>query len=336
MPVRKAMVYLDSLSQLKKDECIYLYGAGSFAKTFYSQLVHYRNDVKILSFIDKTKRGELYNIEIICPDDIPHNNKHKIIVCTSIDYWEDIHSSLGNGNTFINRFHDFNIYRRAHEIKNDKCLKRLFRNSLEINTLLNCIEDQNIQPLVESKGLVDGYNKFFERIKLKPSDVIINGGGANGSENDRFIEKIGSSGKIYTFDPNHNGKDLNRQIETHPYVLYNKSGSIKFCFDGSRSRVSRESGVSLDSVSVDEFICQNKIEKLNLIRLDTEGAEKEILIGARNSIKKFKPTLAICLYHSTADFFEIPTLINEICDGYKFDLGIYDCQGIDTYLHAYL
>ena len=87
MQVTQGMGYLDSLSQLKKDEEIYLYGAGSFSKTFHSQLLHYRNDIKILNFIDKTKRGKLYNIEFICPDDIPHNNKHKIIVCTNIDYW---------------------------------------------------------------------------------------------------------------------------------------------------------------------------------------------------------------------------------------------------------
>ncbi len=333
--MRQGMDYLDGLSQLKKDESIYLYGAGSFSETFLSQLQYYRNDINIINFIDKSKRGKLNNIEIISPNNIPHNNKHKIIVCTNIDYWDDIHQSLGNKNTFFNRFHDFNIYRRAHGIKDNKSLKRLFRNSRQINTLLNCIEDQNIQPLVESKGLVDGYNKFFERIKLKPSDIIINGGGANGSENERFIEKIGTNGKIYTFDPNHNGKDLTRQVETHPYVLYNESGKINFHYNGSRSRVSQESGVIMDSISIDDFVCQNKIKKLNFIKLDTEGAEKEILIGARDSIKKFKPKLAICLYHSTADFFEIPILINEICDEYIFDLGIYDRQGIDTYLHAY-
>ena len=38
------------------------------------------------------------------------------------------------------------------------------------------------------------------------------------------------------------------------------------------------------------------------------------MIFNQNTIKRFKPKLAICLYHSTADFFEIPILINKIND----------------------
>ena len=52
--------------------------------------------------------------------------------------------------------------------------------------------------------------------------------------------------------------------------------------------------------------------------------------------KRFKPKLAICLYHSTADFFEIPILINKINDKYLFNLGVYDPQGVDTYIHAHI
>lgn len=200
---------------------------------------------------------------------------------------------------------------------------------------MKSIEDKNIRLLVESNDLVDDCSKFFDRIKLEASDVIINGGGANGCENERFIERIGANGKIYTFDPNHSGENLNSQVEIHPYVLYNETGRVNFHYHGSRSRVCRDSGVSVNSVSIDDFMHQNKIGKLNFIKLDVEGAEKEILIGALDSIKKFKPKLAICLYHSTADFFEIPILISEICGDYIFDLGIYNRQGVDTYLHAY-
>ncbi len=54
--MRQGMDYLDGLSQLKKDESIYLYGAGSFSETFLSQLQYYRNDINIINVIYKTKR----------------------------------------------------------------------------------------------------------------------------------------------------------------------------------------------------------------------------------------------------------------------------------------
>ena len=39
------MRYLDQLTQMDKGESIYIYGAGSFSKTFYDQLSHHRNDI---------------------------------------------------------------------------------------------------------------------------------------------------------------------------------------------------------------------------------------------------------------------------------------------------
>ena len=48
------------------------------------------------------------------------------------------------------------------------------------------------------------------------------------------------------------------------------------------------------------------------------------------------PNLAISIYHSTADFFEIPLLINELCSDYKLDIGIYSQQGVDTILYAHI
>jgi len=47
------MNYLDTLQQLSKNENIYIYGAGSYAKIFFDSLKHHRDDIKIINFIDK-------------------------------------------------------------------------------------------------------------------------------------------------------------------------------------------------------------------------------------------------------------------------------------------
>ena len=46
--------------------------------------------------------------------------------------------------------------------------------------------------------------------------------------------------------------------------------------------------------------------------MDIEGAEIPALIGASDSIAKFKPKLAISVYHKWDDLKEIPKLINSI------------------------
>ena len=44
--------------------------------------------------------------------------------------------------------------------------------------------------------------------------------------------------------------------------------------------------------------------------------------------------LAISIYHSVADFFEIPLYLSELINDYKFSLGLYNNQGVNTQLHC--
>ena len=59
--------------------------------------------------------------------------------------------------------------------------------------------------------------------------------------------------------------------------------------------------------------------------MDIEGAEMSALHGARDTIMKYKPKLAICLYHSLcfehvllSDYWEIPIFVREIVPEYSF------------------
>ena len=54
------------------------------------------------------------------------------------------------------------------------------------------------------------------------------------------------------------------------------------------------------------------------IKMDVEGFEMPALKGAAEVIKKYKPEMAICIYHQAADIFEIPQYIRSLCPEYKF------------------
>jgi hypothetical protein len=129
------------------------------------------------------------------------------------------------------------------------------------------------------------------------------------------------------------------QIKVLPYVLSDKTGKVHFLYDGSRSKIV-EGGNGpkelVDSVTIDQFVSREDIKRLDFITLDVEGAEKKVLEGAKETISKFRPKLAISVYHSTADFFEIPSLVSELCPDYKLDIGIYSSQGVDIMLHAHI
>ena len=57
--------------------------------------------------------------------------------------------------------------------------------------------------------------------------------------------------------------------------------------------------------------------------MDIEGAEMHALQGASNTIKQFKPKLAICVYHDLSDFWTVPQFVRSLGLDYEFYFGHY-------------
>ncbi|GHU08339.1 hypothetical protein FACS1894158_17550 [Betaproteobacteria bacterium] len=83
------------------------------------------------------------------------------------------------------------------------------------------------------------------------------------------------------------------------------------------------SHISANSVEGTPVQCVRLDEALptfapNLIKMDIEGAELDALNGARGIITKYRPGLAICLYHIPEHLWQIPLLLHNWNLGYRF------------------
>ncbi len=107
---------------------------------------------------------------------------------------------------------------------------------------------------------------------------------------------------------------------------------------GPGSRVFMKKDQSFDgevkSLSIDQLVKDMNLEKIDFIKMDIEGAEPYALKGAEATIRKFRPKLAIAIYHSLDDFTNIPKFINELDLGYKFYLAHFTIHAEETVLYA--
>ena len=123
-----------------------------------------------------------------------------------------------------------------------------------------------------------------------------------------------------------------KNIKVIPFGMWKEKGSLGFDqHGGSVSKIDEE---LLDKVEVEsiDHICFE--EKVTFIKMDIEGSEKEALEGAVNVIKRDRPRLAICIYHSPEDLYEIPFWIKSIVPEYKLYVRHHSDGAAETVVYA--
>ena len=73
-------------------------------------------------------------------------------------------------------------------------------------------------------------------------------------------------------------------------------------------------------IDIDSYVLEKNLKKVDFIKMDIEGSELSALRGASNSITKWKPKMAICLYHKLEDLWQIPQYIKSLRGDYEISM----------------
>jgi FkbM family methyltransferase len=100
---------------------------------------------------------------------------------------------------------------------------------------------------------------------------------------------------------------------------------------GAASQICSVGDISIQCVAIDEILPDFRP---NLIKMDIEGAELDALHGCRGTIDRFRPGLAICVYHKPNDIWTIPFAIREMVAGTgKYYMRSHCYNGFDLVLY---
>lgn len=177
--------------------------------------------------------------------------------------------------------------------------------------------------------------------KMGSDEVFVDCGAAAGDTFRQFVKKChGNYKKVICFEPeNYNLYALNKlKTQWHdfhviPKGVYDRDGVLFFA-DGALTGKIIETAKNVNTtqtVSVQCIDSAKECEDATFIKMDIEGSEMKALSGAKETIKRNYPKLAICIYHSNEDLLDIPEWIHNLVPEYK----IYIRQHIgDTVCYA--
>lgn len=232
------------------------------------------------------------------------------------------------------------------------------RNSLELVFAL--LEDEESKKIFAARirALITGnisyirlshYAEYYHpQVRPQTGDIIIDGGmSAYIGPQLAFCRSIGETGHLYGFEPDPIGfikaydQVQERQELTNfsviPFGLWEKKTTLQFTSAGLGSHVSRGADgvvVTCKMTTIDGFVRENGLPRVDFIKLDVEGSEFQALRAAIKTLATFKPRLAISLYHLPKDLYELPLLIKKILPDSKFYLGHHHASLHETILYV--
>ena len=100
-------------------------------------------------------------------------------------------------------------------------------------------------------------------------------------------------------------------------LSFDASGNRNASFEANRSESLSDRPVKMKSIEARRLDSILKGARVDYIKYDVEGAEREALLGSAETIRAHHPTLMVSLYHRNEDLFALPLLIKERFPEYK-------------------
>lgn len=170
------------------------------------------------------------------------------------------------------------------------------------------------------------HEAFLNILKLHSEESYLDLGAYRGDTIDEFLHYCDEKYKsIVAVEPDiktfkklcEHTKNL-ENTKLYNNAVYSHSTTLAFSIGKGRGSSSKGSKtVDVSTLSVDE-ICTDFAP--TYIKVDIEGLENEMLIGAKKTLKSFKPKLNLAAYHKNSDLFNLVLQLNKINPDYKIYL----------------
>ena len=323
------------------DNKVALYGAGKYGRIVLSNIRKYVPKLEVVCFIDDNKernKDAVEGIEVLYLEEAIQNWGGDFDVLITNYYLGSVLCRLQMTDFPIER-----IFFWSELLIEDTPKGIVCDNREKLQIVYELLEDYQskiiFKNIIESRwmkktdvlSLLCRQKQYFPEdiFTFSESEVFVDGGGFNGDTVEQFINYTNGKYKhIYSFEPDRDNyqaflnKHFDDRVTIYNAGLYRETTTLNF--SGKKGGSSKIETVGEETVSVckfDELDIGKSV--VTFIKMDIEGSELDALEGMKETIKKYHPKLAICIYHKFEDLWKIPLFVRQLVPEYKLYIRNY-------------
>lgn len=214
------------------------------------------------------------------------------------------------------------LYERLSDYRSKRVLSNMLNNwrTFDVNLIAGMKENS--------------FPDYFDPdvFEFDEDEVLVDLGAYIGDTALEYIDNVGRYKKIYCYEiTDESVAKMEKRLRPYPDISIRQKGVgdkkgvmhlEKSKVRNTANRLQRGDGDEIQVVTLDEDIQ----DKITFLKMDIEGAEQAAILGCREHILRDRPKLAISVYHSNRDIYEIPRLISSIRDDYRYYLRSHGNQ----------
>lgn len=188
-------------------------------------------------------------------------------------------------------------------------LSKIFENLPEVPIKNNFRYFLSFSPLIPTSisnlSPIKGYEQIYP---LRAGDIVVDAGAYPGDYAIWASRKVGKTGKVICFEPTPQNREiLQRNLKREKYDntiivpkgLWNKNTTLNLSgttgFSASIS--ANNKGGSIEVTCLDDELKALGIPKIDVLKMDIEGAEIEAIQGCRETLRNNSAHIMIATYH---------------------------------------
>ena len=238
----------------------------------------------------------------------------------------------------------YEFVRRSRESVNERNIawERLYESLADQQSRVT-LEDILAYRLSGDPRILGNYSyrpreQYFESFLQLNQEVLVDGGAFDGETTELFIDRFDDYSAVHVFEPDPVNFQRcavrlrdHRDLILHPLGLSDRPDQLRFMLGAGSASVIDEAGEAIISVGTVDDHAPNA----TFIKLDLEGWELKALEGAKATILRNKPKIAVGAYHSPDDFLKIFDWITALGLNYRVSLRHYTESWTETVLYFY-